>query len=935
LRILEVGAGTGTTALNCIAALNEMKIAYHYTFTDISPLFLSEAKTRLGLGSEVTYQTFNVEQDPLSQGLVPEEFDIVIASQVIHATPSLLDSLRNVKRVLKIGGHLILGEAVNDPALIKFVWGLLDGWWKFTDFRVGSRATALASAEQWTNCLETLEFDRIVSTPGLICGVIAGRNTTACTTGSNILESAGKKWLVFRDSSSLSDELKENFRSNDRDVTIITTSKTDISDATYLDPHNEADFMNLFNNPENLPEGILYLCTEFEERNIVEIQRQISTTLLHLLKCYDLSAHHFKVRPKLVAVTRGVYNIGDAEPGNPNGATAWGMLKVFRNEYPNMNLSLIDLDQSKTSLETQQVFAQVWSQDDDIFVAFRQQKKFVMRLAYIDKPPVPVTIPPTDRYKFINPPSGAFSDIEIGPYPKKDLDEENVEIEVRATALNFRDLFMVLKPEGFELPPDTEHVTMDSVGLDVSGVVVSIGSKVNRFQVGDEVFGFTSYGSLASHTMAPQKMFTKIPKNMTFEEACTIPCAFLTAHVSLIEVAKITKEDRVLIHVATGGVGLASIQVVRSVGSEIYATAGSKRKRAYLRAMGIKYVYHSRNTSYGEEIRRDTNGAGVTVVLNSLTGPNFKEASLDNCAPGARFVEIAKINIWKVEEVTALRPDVQYTIVDLSTKEGIRSIGGGSDADTEENFAKIEQLVLNGTYQGLPSVTFPLNQIRDAFYYFQKALHIGKIVVRMPRTSVSGVGKFTHANWIFNDKSTYLITGGLGGIGVEVTKWMLTVGAKNIVLVGRALPKSNVQKLLDEWNADGNNIVVIQADVGDLESCKQILKNIKERGLPPLRGIMHAAGVLADNLLSNQTAKDFEYVLRPKVHGGWYLHSLTIDYQLEFFVMFSSLSGIFGMMGQYNHASANRFLDSLTHYRVAMGLPSTTINWGKIRTKHS
>jgi len=159
---------------------------------------------------------------------------------------------------------------------------------------------------------------------------------------------------------------------------------------------------------------------------------------------------------------------------------------------------------------------------------------------------------------------------------------------------------------------------------------------------------------------------------------------------------------------------------------------------------------------------------------------------------------------------------------------------------------------------------------------------------------------------------------------------MRTMGAQTIVLVGRSQPPESVQRLIDSWNRDGSRIIVIHADVGEFNDCSKILDQIKSLGLPALRGIMHAAGVLSDNFIVNQSEEAIQAVLRPKVYGSWYLHSLTINYAMEFFVMFSSLSGIVGMIGQCNHAGANRFLDALTHYRVSMGLPCTTINWGKL-----
>jgi len=250
-----------------------------------------------------------------------------------------------------------------------------------------------------------------------------------------------------------------------------------------------------------------------------------------------------------------------------------------------------------------------------------------------------------------------------------------------------------------------------------------------------------------------------------------------------------------------------------------------------------------------------------------------------------------------------------------------------SSDETGHLFAEMEKYIHDGIYTGLPSVNFPLDQVRKAFYHFQEAKHIGKIVVSMPRATYLN-GKLTLKHQIFNTESTYLITGGLGGLGVEVTKWMLTKGAKHIILAGRRPPLPRVQKLIADWNAAGGNVLVKQTDIGVYANCVGLLEEIEVMGLPPLRGIMHAAGIISDNFVPNQTWDSIETVFAPKVYGAWYLHQLTLNLPLEFFVFFSSMTSLFGMMGQCNHVAANRFLDSLANSRESMGLPSLSINWG-------
>jgi hypothetical protein len=311
--------------------------------------------------------------------------------------------------------------------------------------------------------------------------------------------------------------------------------------------------------------------------------------------------------------------------------------------------------------------------------------------------------------------------------------------------------------------------------------------------------------------------------------------------------------------------------------------------------------YTGFNTKYGHEIREALGGKGVDVVLNSLTSEGFKEATLSVCNPGARFIEMSKLNVWNDEEVAALRPDVKYDIADLtkSTREEVLDYLDQVKTYTEETRLK-----------PLPYVRFHAEDIRGALSFLQKAKHIGKIMCVMPEP-VSSSGGIRWENKFFNDKSTYLITGGVGGIGLEVAKWMVGSGAKHVFLVGRNPPGEYAMSVIEALNSSekGGNVQTLQCDVGDYNQCKAMLEEISrpERNLPLLRGIMHAAGVLSDGSYDSQTWEKYVTAFNPKVNGGWNLHQLTLDCPLQHFVMFSSIAALLGSIGQSNHCSARCF----------------------------
>lgn len=386
-------------------------------------------------------------------------------------------------------------------------------------------------------------------------------------------------------------------------------------------------------------------------------------------------------------------------------------------------------------------------------------------------------------------------------------------------------------------------------------------------------------------------------------------------------VAHLSKDETVLIHAGSGGVGLFAIQVAKAIGAKIIATAGSRRKRAFLKNLGIEHVYHSRNTDYAKQIHEQTGGKGVQVILNSLTSPGFKEASISVCCQNGRFVEMSKLHVWSEDEVKQIRPDVEYTIVDLTTV----------DKSTWQSFwVAIEEYMSKNLLKPIPYTLYEASCIREALIYLQKAKHIGKIIISQSKMVMRGSELEPDVKY-FNENSTYLITGGLGGIGIELTKWMVKYGAKHVVLTSRRAPDDNAQKVIQELQAQGKNIVSMPVDVGNYEQCAILFKRIQDKSLnlPRLRGVFHCAGTLSDATYVNQSVETFQTAFHGKVYGAWNLHLLTKDYNLEFFTMFSSMVSILGPIGLGNYAAANAYLDALCHYRHALGLCALSINWGQ------
>ena len=299
------------------------------------------------------------------------------------------------------------------------------------------------------------------------------------------------------------------------------------------------------------------------------------------------------------------------------------------------------------------------------------------------------------------------------------------------------------------------------------------------------------------------------------------------------------------------------------------------------------------------------------MVLNSLTGEGFIDASLSCLAQGGRFVELARRDILSEEEMAALRPDVAYSILDLYQLKLEDPAGPGRAL--KEVLARIE----TGELAPLMHTRWPLAETGAAMGYMRAARHIGKIVLAM---SPIETGRL-------RQDCTYLVTGGLGGIGCALAEWLAEHGAGTVVLNGRRPPDAAAEEAIEALRARGFRIEVELADVTDTDALDAMMVRIDE-ALPPLAGVIHSVGVLSDAALGNQSWESFETVLWPKMLGAWHLHRATADRDLDMFVLFSSVAGILGNPGQANHAAANTFLDQLAAHRRALGLPGQAIAWG-------
>ena len=604
-------------------------------------------------------------------------------------------------------------------------------------------------------------------------------------------------------------------------------------------------------------------------------------------------------RPRLWIATQGAQAIESRQPSLVQ-APLWGFARTVRIEHPELRCVTIDLDPAATDVSADLADEMAAPGVEDQ-IGLRAGRRYVARLQRVMRDqPVADAKQQSGAVELTIPTRGILDNLELRPLVRRAPAANEVEIEVAAAGLNFRD---VLNALGM-YPGDA-----GALGNECVGRVVGIGTNVTNVTVGQDVIAMGG-GTLSSYATTIADYVAPRPARLSVEEAATIPVTYLTAGYALNHLAGIKRGDRVLIHAAAGGVGLAAVQLAQRAGAEIFATAGSTEKRDYLASLGIRHIMSSRTLDFASEILARTNGEGIDIVLNSLAG-EFIPESLRTLRAGGRFLEIGKTGIWSTEQMQAARPDVTYHAIYLG------------EVDTTIVQSMMRDLVAAfeaGALKPLPYRAFALADAADAFRFMAQAKHIGKVVLLPPATDG------TPSKPMIREDAAYLITGGLGALGLHIARGMVGAGARHLLLMGRNAPGEQAATAIRELESAGARVVVVRGDISRREDVAAAVAPID--GMPPLRGVVHSAGVLADAVIAEQNAERFDAVLAPKVLGALHLHELTANLPLDFFVLFSSTAAVLGSPGQVNYSSANAFLDALAQRRARDGQPALSINWG-------
>ncbi|TWU78585.1 t1pks [Metarhizium rileyi] len=890
LRVLELGNWTRspmTAVLQALTTPNGHNLWSQYTFATKN---LVPSEERLTNYVNLEYAILDIGEDPADQGFEYHQYDIVIANNAIHATPNLAQSLQNIHKLLDPAGFLFLQELASTSKWINNILGTTPAWWRgVADNRADE---PFVDASRWLEELKGAGF----GAPDLVAlnseessrinGVIITRPYAAASAPTSKHVS-----LLVRDRTKNYDVVESILQAQDYEVTKITLKDV---------PQPNVEIIS-----------ILDLDDPFFDNIANESYYDFQKFLANL----DNSGIFWVTKPCHIRVQ------------DPRYAQVIGLARVLRYELL-LDFATCEADNVDGSFSLiVQAFEKFLTRDNEGALSPDFEYAIDKGLLYTSR-----YFPFVMMEGFMQETQGEHMKVAIGtpgrlntlhwvrqPEPAC-LKNRELEIELHAVGVNFKDVLV-----GMNLIEQSGRF----FGLEGAGVVRRVGPDVRNLKPGDRV-ATMEHNVLSTLLLTSEAMCVKIPDSLSFTDAATMFTVYATVQQSLITVGQLEKGQSLLIHSACGGVGLAAVQIARMIGAEIYATVGSEEKVQYLVDnwnIPRNRIFNSRDNSFVEGVYRETNGKGIDQVLNSLSGELLHE-TWKCVAPHGKLIEIGKRGLVGHGRLD-MKPFVanrSYCCVDIDAF---------YDA-TMSRFMEVMKETLEYLEKGLIkpipiAKEFDASSIAEAFRYLLPGTHIGRVAIRIRDSeglpTLRGEVRSPLKKLQLDPDGSYLLTGGLGGLGRAISTYMVEHGARNLIYLSRRAGQSDAdQSFIGELKSMGVSAITVRGDINDLDDVSRAVAEARA----PLRGVLQMAATQADENFAKLTKEQWDYSVNPKVTGTWNLHHATAHIDLDFFVLFSSMSAVVGLPGQANYASGNSFLDAFVQYRNSLGLVCSAVQIGPV-----
>ncbi|XP_014551027.1 hypothetical protein COCVIDRAFT_113947 [Bipolaris victoriae FI3] len=891
LRVVEIGAGTGGFTSTILPALMDSAgdhLFSTYTYTDISSGFFKAAKERFGEYSGIEYTVLDISKNPASQGLELGSYDLVVAANVLHATPDLVQTMKNCRSLLRPGGRLFMLELCSEAKWVNYIMGTLPGWW--LGEADGRPNEPYIQGEQWNVILRKAGFGNMTAimdqkSPYQLDNIIVASADDDVATPSKALN------LLVRDSnqpSAIANAFMSEFRQAGYDVTLCSLREQPISPVdtvSLLDIDGPGAFF------EDLDEkglrGIIRFITNNRGQQILWLTglAQVSTENPHHAMVLGL-ARTLRLELGSHFATMEL-DIG-ADP-SPFGT----VVKVFDHIQRQSKLDVADCEFALVNGMVQ--VPRFLTRTADQVVPIPESQVF--RKLHMGKPGILASLQWQEGLRDSN------------------LGEGEVEINIRSSAVTHQDvLFASGAVHGKQ-----------GLGFECAGVVSRTSSSGTDLQVGDRVLCWSS-GSLATHALVNAKCCIKLPDSLSFNDAVTMPTAYASMIRGLLDNSSLAPGDTVLIHSASSPMGLAGIQVARMQGAEIFVTARTEAEKEFLiteQGIPTSHVFSSSDGSFVAEIMQATKARGVDVVVNLLSGDLLHE-SWKCVAEGGNMIELSGRDI------------TGHGKLDMTMFGGNRGFHGidipaliAQKPSLAARFLKvIMDLYTGGSIKPIsPIKVHTPNNIKQAFHQLHTDNdQIGSVALEFSNDPQSMIVAESCSDEIqFRKDRSYVLIGGLGGLGRSAAIWLAERGAGCIIFMSRsASAGAETRSLVQELKLLGCETQIATGSVTDATAVEKLVAN----AAMPIAGVLHLALVLKDETLLDMTFDSWRAATEAKVQGTWNLHRALEDQPLEFFVLASSIYGIQGNPNQANYAAASTFLDAFVQYRQKLGLPASVIDLG-------